>query len=148
MLNILDAFNGLDYFFVTFNTETTKDLPKLAKTIYIRNFKGLVDPAQLPKVAFFIFTIIYFMRVILPCFEILYKEKPDVILSTGGGVTVPLCFLGKLLGIKIIYVESLARINGPSLTGRIIYLIADLFLIQWKSLQKYYKNAKYWGRVI
>jgi UDP-N-acetylglucosamine:LPS N-acetylglucosamine transferase len=148
MLSILDAFDEHAVFFVTFNTMTTKELPKVAKTLYIKNFKGAIDPVKLPKPAFWLYTILYLVRRVIPCFIILRKERPDVIISTGGGVTIPLCYLGKLLGVKIIYIESMARINQPSGTGRFIHPIADLFLVQWESMLKFYRKAKYWGRVI
>lgn len=148
MLSILDAFTGCGVFFITFNTEMTKELPKIAKTVYIRNFKGIIDPAKLPWLFQMIYTMIWMIRMILPCFIILRREKPDIIVSTGGGVTIPLCYLGKLFGIRVIYIESISRLNKPSGTGRIIYPLADLFLVQWESMLKYYKRAKYWGRVI
>jgi len=148
MLSILDAFDEHEVFFVTFNTMTTRELPKVAKTIYIKNFKGAIDPVKLSKPAFWLYTILYLVRMVIPCFMILKKEQPDVIISTGGGVTIPLCCWGKLLGVKTIYIESMARINQPSRTGRILHPIADLFLVQWESMLKFYRKAKYWGRVI
>ena len=78
----------------------------------------------------------------------LFKERPDVIISTGGGATIPLYYLGKLFGIKLIYVESMARVGSSSLTGKLINPIADIFLVQWPQMLKHYPRAKYWGRVI
>jgi beta-1,4-N-acetylglucosaminyltransferase len=59
------------------------------------------------------------------------RHRPDVLLSTGGGVTVPLFFVGKLMGARLIYVESLTRVEGPSLTGRLVYPLVDRFFVQW-----------------
>lgn len=80
---------------------------------------------------------------------ILLKEHVDVIITTGAEIFVPLCYLSKLLfGAKIIFIETFARITSPSFTGRVVYPIADVFLVQWKSLLKYYgKKAKYIGTV-
>lgn len=78
----------------------------------------------------------------------IYKKlKPDLIISTGALVTVPICLIAKLHGIKIIYIESFARIYSPSLTGRIMYHFADIFIIQWKELKKYFPRAKYFGGI-
>ena len=54
-------------------------------------------------------------------FNLLRKEKPDIIISTGAGVTVPFFYIGKLLGIKTVYIESLARVEKLSLTGKLVY---------------------------
>jgi beta-1,4-N-acetylglucosaminyltransferase len=49
---------------------------------------------------------------------------------------------------KIVFVESTTRVHGLSLSGKLLHPIADLFLVQWESLAKYYKRAKYVGFVI
>ncbi|WP_191976308.1 hypothetical protein [Limosilactobacillus reuteri] len=48
---------------------------------------------------------------------------------------------------KVIYIESFARITTPSLTGKILYHFADLFIVQWKELLKVYPKAKYFGGI-
>ena len=73
--------------------------------------------------------------------NILMKEKPDFIITTGALVAYPFCVVGKLLGIKVVYVESLARVNEPSLTGKLVYNMSDLFMVQWEDmLEKYPKS--------
>ncbi|MNC82123.1 Oligosaccharide biosynthesis protein Alg14 like protein [compost metagenome] len=49
------------------------------------------------------------------------------------------------MGAKLVYVESYAKIYSPTLTGRLIYKIADEFYIQWETLQEAYPKAKYRG---
>nr|MCR4756139.1 polysaccharide biosynthesis protein [Lachnospiraceae bacterium] len=45
------------------------------------------------------------------------------------------------LGIKVVYVESFARVNEPSLTGKLVYNMSDLFMVQWEDmLEKYPKS--------
>src|SRR5271156_5379730 len=56
---------------------------------------------------------------------VLGRHRPDVVLATGGGVTVPVFVVGKLMGARLIYVESLTRVDGPSLTGRLVYPLTD-----------------------
>lgn len=73
------------------------------------------------------------------------KKKPKYILSTGAGVAIATCLIGKLMGSKIIYIETGARIYTPSLTGRLIYPWADLFIVQWRPLLKFFPKAKYGG---
>ena len=79
---------------------------------------------------------------------ILYlKVKPDIVISTGALATVPICLISKMFNKKIIYIESFARIYDPSLTGKIMYRFADVFIIQWKELKKFYPKAKYFGGI-
>jgi len=76
---------------------------------------------------------------------ILRKEKPDVIVTTGVLAVVPLCLLAKLMGKKLIYIESFAKVNTPTLTGRLLYPIADHFFVQWESMLAVYPKAIYKG---
>lgn len=80
--------------------------------------------------------------------------KPDVLLVNGPGTCIPLAyvlFIMKFLGLcttRIIYVESLARVDNLSLSGRLIMPIADRFLVQWKPLAEKYHTAEYYGILI
>ena len=80
------------------------------------------------------------------------SEKHRVILTTKaqkslkGGVCT--CSeRGGEMKKKVIYIESFARITTPSLTGKILYHFADLFIVQWKELLKVYPKAKYFGGI-
>lgn len=77
--------------------------------------------------------------------RIYLKEKPKFILSTGSGMAIATCIIGKIFGSKLIFVETGARVNTPSMTGRFLYHFSDLFIVQWKSLLKYFPKAKYGG---
>ena len=88
-----------------------------------------------------------FLKLFFDSLRILLREKPDIIISTGALATCPICVIGKILGIKIIYIESFARVENASLTGRLIYKIADLFIVQWKELLSIYPNAVYRGSI-
>jgi len=75
------------------------------------------------------------------------KEKPDIVISTGAGVSVPFIYIARLVGIKTVYIESLARINNLSLSGKLVYPLAHYFLVQWPELAKKYQKAKFVGQV-
>lgn len=79
--------------------------------------------------------------------SILKKERPEMIITTGALIAFPVCVLAKLKKIKIIYIESFARVDDASLTGKLIYRFADLFLVQWETLLKVYPEAKYVGGI-
>lgn len=102
-----------------------------------------VEHLNRKEVLFFVKIISVFFR----SFRILLKEKPDVIISTGALATYPICLLGKLMRIKIIYIESFARVDTPSLTGKMMYPIADLFIVQWEEMLKIFPKAIYGGGI-
>lgn len=73
--------------------------------------------------------------------KILRKEKPDLIVSSGAAVAVPFFFLGKLFGAKLVYIEIFDRIDKGTLTGKMVYPIADKFIVQWEEQKQVYKKA-------
>ncbi len=79
---------------------------------------------------------------------LLLKERSDVIVTAGSDVAVPFCYIGKLLGKKIIFIESWSRVRKPSKSGKLVYPIADLFFVQWEELKFEYPRAIYAGRLM
>jgi len=80
--------------------------------------------------------------------RVLAKERPQVLISTGAGICVPFFILGKIFSVKTIYIESMARIQNLSLTGKLVYFFSDVFIVQWPQLADLYKKAVYKGQVI
>ena len=66
--------------------------------------------------------------------KVLRRERPAAILTTGAGVAVPFAWIGKMLGIPTIYVESVTRTEGLSLSGRLIAPVATRLYAQWPEL--------------
>lgn len=79
--------------------------------------------------------------------RIFLLERPDVVISTGVLATIPMCILCKVFGRKLIFIETFANVKTPTMTGRLLYRLADRFYIQWPQLQKYYPKAVYRGGV-
>ena len=77
--------------------------------------------------------------------KILLKEKPSVVITTGVLAVIPLCYLAKMMGAKLIFIESYAKISSPTLSGRFLYPIADYTYVQWESMKKFYPKAQYKG---
>jgi UDP-N-acetylglucosamine:LPS N-acetylglucosamine transferase len=87
-------------------------------------------------------------KVLSRCIRTVFREKPDLVISSGAAVGCIACFLGKLLGAKIIWIDSITNIERLSLSGRMVRTIADLFLVQWPELAQKYSNVEYAGEVI
>ena len=73
--------------------------------------------------------------------RILYKERPDVIISSGAAVAIPFFYLGKIFGAKTVYIEVFDRVDGPTMTGKIVYPVTDRFIVQWEEMKKVYPKA-------
>lgn len=82
---------------------------------------------------------------IIKSFIIFIKVRPDIIISTGAHTTVPICYIAKIFGKKVIFIETFANITTKTLSGKLVYPIADLFLVQWEEMLKLYPKAKYRG---
>jgi UDP-N-acetylglucosamine:LPS N-acetylglucosamine transferase len=79
--------------------------------------------------------------------RVIRARDPDVILSTGAGVAVPFFWVGRLLGRRCVFVESLARVDTLSLTGRLVYPFAQEFFVQWRGA-RLRRRARYAGSVL
>lgn len=79
--------------------------------------------------------------------KVLRREKPDLIISAGAAVAVPFFYLGKLFGAKTVYVEVFDRIDKPTLTGKLVYPITDLFVVQWEEMKQVYPKAVNLGSI-
>ncbi|KRM64125.1 hypothetical protein FC74_GL002026 [Lacticaseibacillus paracasei subsp. paracasei ATCC 25302 = DSM 5622 = JCM 8130] len=51
------------------------------------------------------------------------------------------------MGAKLIYVEVFDRIDKPTVTGKMVYPIADKFIVQWEEMRKVYPKAVNLGSI-
>lgn len=88
------------------------------------------------------------IRVFYRCTRLVLRERPDVLISTGAAAGCMACFVGKLLGAKIIWIDSITNVQQLSLSGKMVRYIADLFLVQWPEVANLYKNVEYVGALV
>jgi UDP-N-acetylglucosamine:LPS N-acetylglucosamine transferase len=74
-----------------------------------------------------------------------YKVKPDVVITTGTHTAVPMCRIAHAHHKKVIWIETFANSKTPTMAGKMIYPIADLFVVQWESMLEVYPKAVYGG---
>ena len=65
----------------------------------------IVDTPKLKISFFFPFAIFKVFLLIIKSLSVLKKEKISILISTGGYMSLPLCFAAKILGIKIYLIE-------------------------------------------
>ncbi|KAK3586339.1 hypothetical protein CHS0354_038318 [Potamilus streckersoni] len=97
-------------------------------------------------------TVLSTASATLYSFPLVFRLKPEVILCNGPGTCIPLCVAGLVLKIfrdlKIVYIESICRVETLSLSGKILYYLADSLLVQWPSLHQKYPRSTYIGRLV
>lgn len=88
------------------------------------------------------------LRVLIRSLRIAVKERPDVVITTGSLPLAMVCFCAKLLGAKVIWIDSIANVERLSMSGRMVRYFADLFLTQWPELTLKYRNIEYVGAIL
>ena len=76
------------------------------------------------------------------------KYRPKILISTGASPAVPFSICAKIIGSKIIFIESISRVYSPSLTGKLMSYIADKLYVQWDSLQNQLPKSIYVGNLL
>jgi beta-1,4-N-acetylglucosaminyltransferase len=80
--------------------------------------------------------------------RLLRVARPKVVVTTGAGVAVPFAWIGRALGARVVYVESLTRIERPSLSCRLIAPVASRIYAQWPELTEAVPRSRYVGSVV
>jgi beta-1,4-N-acetylglucosaminyltransferase len=81
-------------------------------------------------------------------FWLLARVRPRAILSSGPAVGIPIAVAAKLVGADVIFVETIARVTGLSMTGRLMRPLADLYFVQWPGAQEAAPGSRYEGRLV
>ncbi len=81
--------------------------------------------------------IFVFIKSLFVSFYLIKKIHPDVIISAGGYVSVPLVIIGKLLGKKIFIHQQDIQIG---LANKIMSYFADVITVSFQEQLEYFKN--------
>ena len=90
----------------------------------------------------------------LKCLPLVASVRPDLVVCNGPGTCIPVCLTAYLMrflfikNAKIVYVESICRVERLSLSAMLLYYIADRLLVQWPGLAVKYSRTMYIGRLI
>lgn len=136
---LIPIVSKYDFYIVTEDNEISRSFEK--KTGYKIYYLQQQERKNLFKFA------LKLIRNMYSSFKYLIKERPDVIISTGAGSTIFTCILGKILRVKIVYIESFAKVDSPTKSGKLVYKFADCFYVQWEEMLEIYPNAIYKGGI-
>ena len=139
LMQLKGIFNKYDYHIITEKNDTTLKL----KEKYGDRINYLVYGARNYMLSY----MFKFPYNILKSLILFLKIRPDVIVTTGAHTAVPMCYIAKLFKKKIIFIETFARVNSKSMSGKMINKIADVFLVQHEEMLDVYKNAIYKGEL-
>ncbi len=136
LLQLSPLFSKYDSTIITEKTKTTAYLKERYP-----NVKYLLYGT---KDHLFKYLFIFSANIIISFIDFI-KIRPDVIITTGTHTAVPMCYIAHLFKKKVIYIETFANVYHPTEAGKMVYKIADKFIIQWPELKKYYPASEYWG---
>ncbi|ALJ19081.1 glycosyltransferase [Microbacterium sp. No. 7] len=98
-----------DSLWVTFDTPQTRSLLSGRRVEFVRYVRPR-DPVGV-------------LRAIPQFTRILRRERFDLVVSTGAGIALAALPQARLRGMRALYIESVARVSGPSLTGSILSVL-------------------------
>ena len=132
-------FNKYDYHIITEKDKTTKELKK----VYREKINYLVYGTKSKK-----FTYPFkFLYNCLKSFILFIKIRPQYVVTTGTHTAVPMCYFAKLFRKKVVFIETFANSQTKTMSGKMVYPIADLFIVQWEEMLKLYPKAIYGGGI-
>ncbi len=137
LMQLKPMFSNYDYHLITENLKSNLSLKKE----YGKKINYLVFGSKDHK-------LIYPFKFIYNTIKslVLYiKIRPNIIITTGTHTAVPMCYIGKMFQSKIIFIETFANQSTKTLSGKMIYPIANLFVVQWEEMLKLYPKAVYGG---
>ena len=137
LMQLKPMFEKYNYYIVTEKTKSNLNLknkfPKKVSLLLYGTKKNMLT-----------YPFILLLNSFISLF-VFIKHRPKYIISTGSHTAGPMCCIGKILGSKIIYIETFANSKTKSVAGSIVYKFADLFIVQWEEMLEVYPKSVYGG---
>ena len=140
LLQLSSCFKKYDYYLITEKTPSNLSL----KSKFDNRVYYLVTGTYTTLKA----KILYPFKFFINCLKSLYYFFfffSDVVVTTGTHNTVPMCYIAHFFRKKVIFIETFANSEFTTKSGKMVYPIADVFIVQWKSMLKFYPKAIYGG---
>lgn len=139
LLQLSPLFEKYDYHIITEKDKSTKELKK--------KYGDRISYLPYGTRQKFIQYIFLYALLCLQTICLYLRIRPKYIVTTGTHTAGPMCYFAKIFGSKIIYIETFANRTRKTATGKLIYPIADLFIVQWEEMLKLYPKAIYGGAI-
>lgn len=137
LMQVKSLFDKYEYHIITEKNEVDKSL----RDEYGNKIKFLIYGTKKHPIRYIlkfttncILSLIYFFRF-----------QPEIIVTTGTHTAVPMCYIAKIFGSKVIFIETFANRTTGTVSGRLVYPIADVFVVQWEEMHEIYPKSVCWG---
>ncbi|MBP3194017.1 PssD/Cps14F family polysaccharide biosynthesis glycosyltransferase [Natronogracilivirga saccharolytica] len=145
-LQLTELYNKYDFFYFIKKDEINMTKKLGARHYYNYTLETYINRSKMSYLVWPVTFILFSLNFIKSIYVFL-MEKPDFVISTGSSSALPICIICKLFGKKVVWIESFAKVNKPGRASKLAYYISDLFIIQWKELEKFYPKAVYGGSI-
>jgi len=107
----------------------------------------VIQPRLLPQDSK-IMSAVRTVATLLLSFVYILVFRPEVVISCGTGLTLPIFYSARILKVKTVFVESMSRVESLSITGRMLLGKTNLFFVQWPTLAKRTHGTVYGGQLL
>jgi len=136
LLDLEPAWSRHDYFFVSEDTALSRSIADKHPMRYVPHVAlgqaRLGAPFRMMAAA---------VKSFFVSARIIFRERPDVLISTGAGAVFFTLAWARLMGAKVVVVESFARFDKPSVFGRMSAPLAHRKVVQSQALMAYWPDA-------
>jgi beta-1,4-N-acetylglucosaminyltransferase len=133
LLALHDVWGDLPHVWVTEGTSDARSLLE-GETVIVAHW-----PAER--------SLVKLVRNVVLAWQVFGRVRPRVVLTTGAALAVPFAWVSRIRGARVVFVESLTRVDALSLSGRLISPASHRVYVQWPDLARNVPGARYAGAV-
>ncbi len=136
LLDLEPVWGGHDHFFVTEDTALGRSIAKDHRTHFVAHVA--LGQARLGKPFRMLGAALRNLRQSL---RAIWRERPDIVISTGAGAVFFACLASRMMGTRFILIDSFARFQEPSAFARIARPFAQRLIVQSAALKQRWPQA-------
>lgn len=121
LLRLQPAFQGFDVTYVTVQADYASEVPGA-------KFYAVPDATRWSRWPL--------LKMVAQMAMIVVWERPDVVVTTGAAPGAVALRIGKWLGARTVWIDSVANVEAMSMSGMKVRPFADLWLTQWEHLAR------------
>lgn len=137
LLDLKALWSRYPHFFVSEDTVLARSIAKQEEMEFVPHFA--LGQSRLGKVGTMLSRA---LASIVTSFRIVSRRRPDVVITTGAGSQIFVMLWARLMGSKVILIDSFARFRAPSKFARIAGRFAHLRIAQSEECGRNWNGAK------
>jgi UDP-N-acetylglucosamine:LPS N-acetylglucosamine transferase len=132
LLRLRDAFEGFETVYVSMFENYAEAVP--GAKLYT-----IPDASRFDKLSF--------LKVGFKALWIMAKERPKAVVTTGSAPMLSFILLGRAMGSRTLWIDSIANAERMSSSGRIARKLAHRTVSQWPEVAET-EGVQYWGSIL